>query len=261
MASTLDLDKAELIRRAKAAMKRDLPGADYSVRESVALACRILHAHGHGSGLAGHVTARLEGEPGRYLTQRLGLGLDEITSRNLLVVNDDLDVVEGEGMANPANRFHVWIYRNRPDVRAIVHTHPMHISALAMLETPLQVSHMDTCMLYDDVGFLGEWPGVPVGNGEGEMITATLGNKRGALLSHHGLVAACASVQEACLFALQMERAAELQLKALSAGEIREIAPELAREAHDWVLQPVRVSAGFAYLARAALRADPSCLD
>lgn len=82
-----------------------------------------------------------------FLTQRLGLGFDEITETNLLLVDKDLTVLEGTGMANPANRFHSWIYRARPDVNCIVHTHPLPCAALSMLEVPLQVSQMDIAPL------------------------------------------------------------------------------------------------------------------
>ena len=57
-------------------------------------------------------------------TGRFGLGLEEFRASNFLLVDEDLNVLEGEGMANPANRFHLWIYRVRPDVNSIVHTHP-----------------------------------------------------------------------------------------------------------------------------------------
>jgi L-fuculose-phosphate aldolase len=121
---------------------------------------------------------------------------------------------------------------------------------------------MDACVLYDDVAFLPEWPGVPVGNSEGELISAALGSKRAALLAHHGLVVACRPVEEACVVALQCERAARLQLLASAAGEIRPIAPALGREAHDWILQERRSQATFCYFARRILKQDSdSVLD
>ncbi|OQS36172.1 aldolase [Chromobacterium haemolyticum] len=253
MTDTMAMDKQSLIERAKTQMQQHLGTPDWSLREKVALTCRILFAQGHDSGLAGQITARAE-RPGEYYTQRLGLGFDETAVGNLLRVNADLEVLEGDGMANPANRFHSWIYRARPDVRCIIHTHPIHVSALSMLGRPLTIAHMDACMLYEDVAFLPQWPGVPVGNSEGEIISGVLGDKRAALLAHHGLVVACRSVEEACMMAIQCERAARLQLLAEAAGEIREVEPVLAREAHDWILQDKRSQAGFAYYARRALR-------
>ncbi|WP_441643681.1 aldolase, partial [Cupriavidus sp. 2KB_15] len=166
-------------------MQRKLAVPERTLREKTALTCRILFEHGHDSGLAGQITARGEA-PGTYYTQQLGLGLDEIETENLLLVDEDLRVIEGVGMPSPANRFHTWIYGARPDVNCIVHTHPFHAATLAMLEVPLIISHMDTCVLYDDCAFLPKWPGVPVGNEEGEIISAALGDKRAILLAHHG---------------------------------------------------------------------------
>lgn len=259
MSDTMHLGKDELIARAQAEMQRQFETPAWSLRERLALTCRILFDGGHDSGLAGQITARTA-EPGRYYTQRLGLGFDEITASNLLVVDEDLHVQEGGGMPNPANRFHSWIYRAREDVNCIIHTHPLHVASLSMLEVPLEVSHMDNCTLYDDVAFLKDWPGVPVGNEEGEIISAALGDKRAILLSHHGMLIAAGSVEEACVLALQFERAARMQLLAMSAGKIQPIPPALGREAHDWILTPKRSQVGFSYYARRALRAHPDVL-
>jgi len=259
MATTLSMSKDELVERAQQQMQRHLTAPAWSTQQQVALACRILSAQGHDSGLAGQITARVNGEK-HFVTQRLGLGFDEVRMSNLLVVDEDLNVIEGDGMPNPANRFHVWIYRARPDVRCIIHTHPLHTSALSMLERPLEIAHMDTCVLYDDVAFLKSWPGVPVGNTEGETISAALGNKRAILLAHHGLLVAGGSVEEACVVAIQFERAAKLQLLAEAAGPIQPIDPTLGREAHDWILQGKRSQASFYCYARRVLAEQPDCL-
>jgi L-fuculose-phosphate aldolase len=256
--NTLSLSKAELIARSHERLKT-LSEGQWSVREKLALTCRILFDGGHDSGLAGQITARAEAN-GSYFTQALGLGFDEITSSNLIHVDQDLNTLEGAGIPNPANRFHTWIYRARPDVNCIIHTHPLHVAALSMLEMPLEVSHMDMCPLYDDCAFLKDWPGVPVGNEEGEIISAALGDKRAVLLSHHGMLVTGKTVEEACVLALLMERAARLQLLAMSAGSIRPIPAELGREAHDWVSTPKRDSVTFAYFARRALRTHGDAL-
>jgi L-fuculose-phosphate aldolase len=130
-----------------------------------------------------------------------------------------------------------------------------------MLEVPLIVSHMDATPLYDDCAFLKDWPGVPVGNEEGEIITAALGDKKAVLLAHHGHVIAGASVEEACSLGMLIERAAKLQLAAMAAGTIAELPPQLAREAHDWTLTPKRSQANFAYYARRALARHPDALS
>lgn len=251
--STFSLDKDALKDKANAQMDSLLAASGYSLRQKLALTCRILFENGHDSGLAGQITTRAEAH-GTYLTQRLGLGFDEITEYNLLVVDEDLNVLAGDGMANPANRFHSWVYRARPDVNCIVHTHALHSAALSMLEVPLEVAHMDNCVLYDDVAFVPKWPGVPVGNEEGELIATALGSKRTLMLSHHGLLIAAESVEAACVLAIAFERAAKMQLLAAAAGEVQPIDPALGREAHDWILRPKRNEAAFAYYARRTLK-------
>ena len=264
MATTFSDSKSELMRRAGEGLAANVADSQLTTRQKLALTCRALFDAGHDSGLAGQITARAEADA-TYYTQRLGLGFDEITEDNLLLVDEDLNVLDGDrpggGIANPANRFHSWIYRARPDVQCIVHTHAFHVAALSMLEVPLIVSHMDTTPLYDDCAFLAQWPGVPVGNGEGEIISAALGDKKAVLLAHHGQVVAGTSIEEACSLSILIERAAKLQLAAMAAGTVKELPAELAREAHDWTLSPARSRANFAYYARRALARHPDVLS
>lgn len=260
MSTTFGESKSELMTRASREIARNFAESSLTTRQKVAITCRALFDAGHDSGLAGQITARAE-EPHTFYTQQLGVGFDEITEDNLLLVDEDLEVLSGSGMANPANRFHSWIYRARPDVACVVHTHPFHVAALSMLEVPLVVSQMDIAPLYDDCAFLPDWPGVPVGNEEGEIITAALGEKKAVLLAHHGHVIAGASVEEACSLAMLIERGAKLQLAAMAAGSIAPLPERLAREAHDWTLTPARSRANFSYYARRTLAAHGDVLS
>lgn len=251
--STMELGKAEIVTAEIQKMQTKLHFEKLPLRQAVAQTCRTLFAFGHDSGLSGQITARID-ETGTYWTQRLGLGFDEITAENLLLVDEDLNVLEGEGMPNPANRFHSWLYRKRPDINCIVHTHAPHASALAMLEVPLEISHMDACVLYGQVAFLKKWPGIPVGNEEGEIIAEALGDKKAILLAHHGLLVSGSSVEEACVLGVMFERAARLQLLAMAAGDVQPIPADLGEEAQRWVSTPRRHAATFAYYARRAER-------
>jgi L-fuculose-phosphate aldolase len=257
---TFNIEKADLVKREISRMEQELTVGSWTLEEKISLTCRILHSYGHDSGLAGQITAR-GSQSNTFITQKLGLGFDEISPKNLLNVDEDLNVISGQGMPNPANRFHSWIYRARQDAQCIIHTHPFYTAALSMLEKPLQISHMDTCVLFNDVAFLSKWPGIPVGNEEGEIISSAIGNKRALLLAHHGLVVVGSSVEEACILALQFERAAKLQMVATAVGQIIELDASLGEEAHDWILQGKRSMATFSYYARQLLRKDPNCLN
>jgi L-fuculose-phosphate aldolase len=259
MAATDVQPKTYYHDRTRADMERHLAMPTWTIRQKMALACRILAADGHESGLAGQFSVRGQ-QPGTYWMLGFGLGFDEANASNIVLCDHELRVLEGTGMVNGANQFHLWIYRERQDVNCIVHTHPPHASALSMIGTPLVVAHMDTAVFHEDCAYLAEWPGLPIGDDEGRIIHAALGNKRAALLAHHGLLAVASTVEEASMLALFLERAARWQLLAQAAGEVKRIKPELAREAHDWRLQPKLIGAQFHYYARRVLKAGDECL-
>jgi L-fuculose-phosphate aldolase len=241
-------------------MEKHLLTPDWSLRQKMALTCRILADEGHESALAGQITARGE-NPGTYWMLSFGLGFDEARASNIVLCDDDLNLLEGDGMVNPSNRFHLWIYRHRPHVNAIVHTHPPYVSALSLLGEELVAAHMDTSMFYDDCAFLPEWPGPPIGDEEGKLIHEALGNKRSILLAHHGQLCACSTIEEAAVLSIFIERAARMQLLARAVGPIKRLKPEVAREAHDYRLKRKAVGATFHYFARRVLRKTSEVLE
>lgn len=252
--------KRDYLARISAEMDKYLSTGEWTLKQKLALSCRMLAREGHTSGLAGQITARAE-EPDVFWTIRLGLGFDEITASNLIRCDHDLNSLDGDGMPNPATRFHMWVYRARPDANCIVHTHPPHCSALSMIGEALAIAHMDTTPLHDEVAFLPRWPGVPVADEEGRLISEALGpNKRAILLAHHGQLVACDTVERAAVLALTMERAARLHLMARAVGEIKGIDSNLAKQAHDYRHQAKHISASFSYYARQVLRETPECL-
>ena len=199
----------------------------------------ILADAGHESGLAGQLTARGPRD-GSFWTLPLGLAFDEADEESWLLIDDALEVLEGAGSfgirePNPATRFHLWVYRARPDVHAILHTHPPACSALAAAEQPLVVAHMDAAPLFEDTAYLPQWPGLPTADREGEIISAALGNRHAVLLAHHGMLTAGRTVQEAAFLAVFMERMARQQIDAAAVGGAKPIDATEARRARDFL--------------------------
>ena len=240
-------DKAYFMDRVSREMDDDLRAAPIPPRDALAAACRILAAEGHEAGLAGQVTARAE-QPEAWWTLQFGYGFEEATPARMVLVDADLQPLQG-GRANPGTRFHIWIYRKRPDVNAIIHTHAPYASALAATGQPLKTIHMDSAMLHG-TAHLADWPGVPVADDEGRIISAALGGANTILLANHGLLAAAGSVEEATYLAVFFERAARMQLRAMAAGGFKEVKPELAEEACRFLRQASIVRGTFAYWAR-----------
>jgi L-fuculose-phosphate aldolase len=236
------------------------PQASWTWSEKLALTCRILFDEDHESGLAGQITCR--GPLARTVwTTPFEAGFSEISASTLVLVDDDLNVVRGVGAANPASRFHFALYDRRPDVNCIIHTHPPHASALAMTGERFVAAHMDAMALFDDCAYLAQWPGVPISDQEGPLISVALGDKRAILLANHGILTVGASIEEAAYLAVTFERACRLQLLARTLGAIQEVEPDLGREAHAFMTKAPLVEAVFAYWARRAARRHPDCLD
>lgn len=256
---TASSSKKEIMNSAQKDMNNIIEDINLTERQKLALTCRILFDKGHDAGLAGQITCRAD-KANTFLTQKFGLGFDEITADSLMEVDHDLKPLDGNGMANPANRFHTWIYKEHPHVNCIIHTHPTYIAALAMLKVPLIISQMDTCALYNDCSFVADWPGVPVGNEEGVLISKALGKNRAVFLAHHGQLVTGKTIEEACNLAILIERAAKLQILAMSAGKIQPLPTKLAQEAHDWVSTDKRNKVNFAYYARQALKTHTDCI-
>ena len=219
-----------------------------SDKAKLALAARILAANGHATSLAGQLTVRAD--PDGWWTLPLGAGFEEASEDTLLRVDENIRTVEGEGIPNPAVRFHVWIYRVRPDAHCIVHTHPPAASALSMIGRPLVCSHMDTMVFYEDCAWLPEWPGVPVADEEGRIISEALGDKSAILLAHHGLLTVGKSVEEATYLAYNFELAARVQLDAESVGPVLSVEPAHGLEARRFLRQDAIVGASFDRLVR-----------
>lgn len=249
--------------RAIADVQAHLKSRHFKPLEALSYAARIVAHHGHESGLAGQISART-GELHRYWTLRLGLGFEEATPDSFIVVDDELQRVDdpnstraGPGMPNPATRFHLWVYRARPDLNCIVHTHPPYVSALVATGQPLIVAHMDAAMFHDDIGHLPDWPGLPVGDNEGEVISAALGaDKHALMLSNHGMLTAGATIAEATYLAVFIERAARMQLRAMAVGTMKPLSAELARPAREFLRTMPIIDASFDYWARQVDRAQ-----
>ena len=214
--------------------------------------CHILAFEGHGTGLSGQVSMRVD--DGLIVTQKLGFGLSEVSKESTLTINKELEVIFGNGIPNPANRFHFSIYDFRPEIKCVVHTHPFYSSAVSILGKPLLINHMDHMILYGITGFINSWPGVPISFDEGDLFCGYLRDKDCLLLSNHGLLVLGKTVREACVRAVAFERAAKLHLATMSIENISLVEEKLAAEARSWLSSPARINATFQFYRRMCCR-------
>lgn len=215
-------------------------------------AYRALGAAGHGDLVWGHVALRDEATGGFWM-KAAGWGFDEVTRDRLVLLSSDGSVLAGDGPRHVEWPIHAEVLRIRPEASAVVHTHAGAAVAFASLSTPLRaISH-------DGVPFAA--PDVPrftgtadlIRNAElGEALAATLGDANGVLIPGHGLVTAAATLAEAAMYAVLLDRACASQLQALQAGGPRvwSDASEVTAKQSMWTR--ASLTSGFDYLVRRA---------
>lgn len=110
------------------------------LKEQLLEACHGLAASGLGGYIGGHVSVRVPGEP-CYWTNVLDRALEEMTLDDLLLVNFHGQVIDGTRAVSPGIDFHQLIYKQRPEINAVVHTHGLWSTAQAALCRPPKVWH------------------------------------------------------------------------------------------------------------------------
>lgn len=229
-------------------------------RADLVYAYHVLDLEGQGSGLGGHVTARVPARvPGEdaFWSHPFGLAFEEVTLGDLLKLDFKLNRLEGSGRVNPTLIFHSRIYQTRPDVNCVVHTHANHVTALTATGAPLELVTQIASVLQDDTAALDEYEGLVVDQGGGDDLARALGSKRALLLKNHGLISVGASIAAAVTGAIILEYAAKIQLKVMAAGPVSALPRAAAEDAKRFLTTDSNTQDRWAMLTRRAARARP----
>jgi ribulose-5-phosphate 4-epimerase/fuculose-1-phosphate aldolase len=205
-------------------------------RQRLAAAFRLFGRLGFGEGTAGHITARDPERTDHFWVNPLGMSFRQIRVRDLLLVNDEGEVVEGDWPLNRAAfAIHSRIHAARPEVVAAAHAHSTHGKAWSTLRRPLDPLTQDACAFYEDHAVFDDYTGAVFELDEGKRIADALGARKAAILANHGLLTVGRSVDEAAWWFLAMDRSCEAQLLAEAAGTPVRIDPEHARTTYGQV--------------------------
>ena len=227
--------------------------------DDLVAANHILYLEGVVDGF-GHVSARHETDPGRFLLAR-SIAPAVVTAADIMEFDLEGEPRDPRGRKVYLERYiHSEIYRTRPDVRAIVHSHSPSVIPYGVTGTQLRpIFHMS--------GFLG--PSTPIfeirdAGGPatdmlirdrklGAALAQSLGPANFALMRGHGSVAVGTSVKQVVYRAIYAEVNARLQSEAMRLGDItflNELEAANATETNNgvldrpWELWKRRVSRG-----------------
>lgn len=198
------------------------------LRRRVALACRILYQQGLADYM-GHPSARIGDSNYVVVKPKHSVrikGFGAMTTENMIIVDLDGRVHAGEDGPPNELSIHLGIYRARPDVRAIVHTHQLMATCFGVAgRAILPILHLEAPVVAEGVAVYPSPQLITTPERGREMVQA-LGQHRVMHLQGHGIVTAEATVEEATLAAIHLERLAHATYIAQALGTPRVISPE-----------------------------------
>jgi ribulose-5-phosphate 4-epimerase/fuculose-1-phosphate aldolase len=150
----------------------------------------------------------------RFLVNPFGYHWSELKSSQMLLVNHDGTVLEGDGVVEATAMFiHSQIHRALPRARCVCHTHMPYATALAVLERgQLVMASQNALRFHDDIAYDDDYQGLALDDAEGLRIAQKLGDKRILFLANHGVIVVGRCIATAFDDLYYLERACEVQM-------------------------------------------------
>src|SRR3954462_12040877 len=240
---------------------KSVPAAERAARVDLAAAFRLAVRMDLHEGVCNHFSLMLPG--GRFLLNRYGLHWSEVSASNLLALDAEGTVLQGEGeIEKTAFYIHSRIHLAHPRAACVLHTHMPYATALTLLEGGrLEMVEQNALRFHDDIAYDDIYNGLVVDNAEGDRLARVLGSKRVMFLANHGVIVVGPSVAAAFDLLYYLERACRLQeLARMMGGKLRAVRPEVIKNTYKLMRDdaPKYAGAHFAALKRSLDREEPA---
>ena len=187
-------------------------------REDVLWGCKTMASRGYMLGTVGNLSARVEGENLAVITPT-SRPYDTMKEEDLVIVDLDGNVIEGKYQPSIECSMHMGVYRVRPELRALVHTHSKYATAVSSIRGLDVFPAMDTEQSLYLGGDLNIVPFAFPGSKElAQYVRDGIGTKAGLLMANHGALGAGVSMKDAMIASDIIERNCEMYLLLKAAG-------------------------------------------
>jgi ribulose-5-phosphate 4-epimerase/fuculose-1-phosphate aldolase len=236
---------------------------EWAIRVDLAAAYRMVAHYGWDDLIFTHLSARIPGPEHHFLLNPYNLMFEEVTASSLIKVDVNGNPVEPTPfITNPAGfTIHSALHMAREDAGAVMHLHTPAGQALSAHADGLLPLTQTAMLVRGDLAF-HEYEGVAVDLSERERLVADLGDKGVMLLRNHGTLAVGRNVGECFVKLYFLERAAQAQIMALSAGSSLNMppqgSPEITAEQGAAGLAVAANLLAWPALKRKAYRLDPA---
>jgi L-fuculose-phosphate aldolase len=148
-------------------------------------------------------------------------GMDYMTIKpeHVVVMNLDLGIVDGYAEPSIEKAMHAAVYTSRPDVNAVIHTHPVFSSVFGAVKMKLPAISEDFAQIVGDEVDYAEPYELPGSAELGVSAAKALGKHNAVLLPNHGALSAGESMKKALKVSMVLEKNAQIYLYASLLGK------------------------------------------
>lgn len=168
-------------------------------------------------GSGGNVSVRINGENAFAITPS-GMPYKDLTPNDICILDFEKNRIEGTQEPSMECDMHIAVYKGRPDVNAVVHTHQSKASIFAVINRPIPALFDEVCMNIGEI--VDIVPYAPSGSRElAENVAGKLGNGCNCyIMQNHGVLCLGHTIEKACLNAELLEKVAAIYADALFTG-------------------------------------------
>ena len=178
----------------------------------------------------GNVSAR-DPETGLVVIKASGIRYEEMRPEHMVVMDKDGKVVEGKYKPSSDTFAHLYIYRHRPEVNGVVHTHSTFATAWAAAGRPIPPVLTAICDEFGGPIPVGAY--AKIGGDEiGQEVVRSIGSSPAILMKNHGVFCIGKTPEAAVKAAVMVEDVARTVFYAMQLGKPDEIPPEEVARAH-----------------------------
>ena len=171
--------------------------------QQVAMLCRVLHREGYNDHIAGHITVKQE--DGTYLANPWELTWAEVTASDILRLDANGKVIEGDWNITPAINLHIDVHAARHDVEVVIHNHPAWGSVWSAVKRTPPIYDQTSALVDTDPVIYDEYGGTVEDGALGRAAASSLGQEKWALLANHGVLLVANGIRQAHLRAITLE--------------------------------------------------------
>lgn len=182
------------------------------------------------SGTWGNVSAKLEN--GNILITPSGIPYDKIKEEDLVLCDKTGGVIEGKLLPSSELKMHVELYKNRKDIKAIVHTHSLYASISSSIFSEIPILSEDVAMVIGGKIKVTQYK-LPGTQELAVEVSSKMGDVNAVVIANHGQAAVGPTMEDALLSAQMCEKASQMYVIAFQCGNVSALSDEDVEMLHD----------------------------